>query len=676
MPQRMLDRRALESDPLLTGLLRSPTLSPPLKGPLSFLRATSTVMTALASTLVGLGCVGEPPTSVDGVGLDPQLVVSERKESYDSYVGTQPTAAEQAAAIMTAGASSFMTNAVFTGAGVQAAVLSSPVQGFPTQGNSYLVLSSGIAALTPGVATTFVSNGVGGPSLPGGTSQSSPDGLNSLDVATLALTFDLPMQPAALTFDWRFGTDENPTFTLSFPDYFRADIFTPDGAVTNIAVLANGNPVTVTNARLFSNAPTGSSNIPGPPFPTPDDVVYNAVTANTTKAAINLAAFRGQTITLQLRMADVNDTAINSAAFIDNLDIDVDTDGDGTPNSLDDRPNEFGPPDNAGCPRPEVPEGTEISSDPSSCEIDVDGKFGSNGCVEWADITPVVSLGGESIVYQSLDPDGADLYPMCDFIGSQTPLEPGEESGQVRFFVGEDVFDVSFIQGGRNSTGGEGDEVRVLRNALPFDNALGSIEGAVDFNRTSPSFAQPHNLFELEVRLLETEDTPGGSPPGDGGLYSPDPAFWGAALPGSPLVQVSSIFLDIGTGGVVTALVLPLDVTPPEISFDLDATELWPPNHKMVTVATGIGATDDFDPIPIVSVSVTSNEPLNGTGDGDTAPDWEITDNGDGTFDVAVRSENAGVGDGRTYTIVVTATDFVGNSATETGTVSVPHDRR
>ena len=34
MPQRMLDRRALESDPLLTGLLRPPTLSLPLKGPL------------------------------------------------------------------------------------------------------------------------------------------------------------------------------------------------------------------------------------------------------------------------------------------------------------------------------------------------------------------------------------------------------------------------------------------------------------------------------------------------------------------------------------------------------------------------------------------------------------------------------------------------------------------
>ena len=96
----------------------------------------------------------------------------------------------------------------------------------------------------------------------------------------------------------------------------------------------------------------------------------------------------------------------------------------------------------------------------------------------------------------------------------------------------------------------------------------------------------------------------------------------------------------------------------------------------MVTVATGIGATDDFDPIPTVTVSVTSNEPLNGTGDGDTAPDWEITDNGDGTFDVAVRAERAGDGDGRTYTITVTATDAFGNSATETGAVSVPHDRR
>jgi hypothetical protein len=144
---------------------------------------------------------------------------------------------------------------------------------------------------------------------------------------------------------------------------------------------------------------------------------------------------------------------------------------------------------------------------------------------------------------------------MYDFIGSQTPLAVGEESGVVRFFVDTDVFDVFFIQGGPSGTLGAGDTVRVLRNGVAFDNSLGSIAGAVDFNNSSPNFAEPHNLFELEVVLLQTPDTPGGSPPGGGGLYSPDPAFWGAALPGSPLVEVSASIIDIQAGGNVIAVV-------------------------------------------------------------------------------------------------------------------------
>lgn len=245
-----------------------------------------------------------------------------------------------------------------------------------------------------------------------------------------------------------------------------------------------------------------------------------------------------------------------------------DTDEDGTPNRFDDCPNEFGPPDNNGCPRPEVPEGTPIPNGPSSCEIEVDGRFGTNACVEWADITPIVSLGGESIVYQALDEeDGEFIYLMYDWIGSGTPLQPGDASGQVRFFVGADVFDVTFVQGGANSTGELNDDVTVLRNGLPFDNSDGAIVGAVDRNNTSPNFAPPHNLFELKVRLLETAETPGGSPPEEGGLYSPDPAFWSAALPGSPLTRVSSVFLDIGAGGVVTstreeALEVDVDIKP------------------------------------------------------------------------------------------------------------------
>ena len=46
------------------------------------------------------------------------------------------------------------------------------------------------------------------------------------------------------------------------------------------------------------------------------------------------------------------------------------------------------------------------------------------------------------------------------------------------------------------------------------------------------------------------------------------------------------------------------------------------------------------------------------------------------TFDVSVRAERSGLGDGRVYTIGAIATDRAGNrSAPASGTVRVPHNQ-
>ena len=117
------------------------------------------------------------------------------------------------------------------------------------------------------------------------------------------------------------------------------------------------------------------------------------------------------------------------------------------------------------------------------------------------------------------------------------------------------------------------------------------------------------------------------------------------------------------------------DTTPPTIDLSLACAALWPPNHKMVTVAGAIGATDDTDPAPAVTVSVSSSEPENGLGDGDTGPDWAVTDNGDGTFSLGLRAERSGTGPGRVYTVTVTATDSSGNASTQVAACTVPHDK-
>jgi len=99
---------------------------------------------------------------------------------------------------------------------------------------------------------------------------------------------------------------------------------------------------------------------------------------------------------------------------------------------------------------------------------------------------------------------------------------------------------------------------------------------------------------------------------------------------------------------------------------------LWPPNHKMTPVTVAVTVTDVCDPsVACNIISVTSNEPINGPGDGNTSPDWQIT----GPLTANLRSERAGGGSGRVYTLTVQCTDASHNSATGTALVMVPHDQ-
>jgi hypothetical protein len=93
---------------------------------------------------------------------------------------------------------------------------------------------------------------------------------------------------------------------------------------------------------------------------------------------------------------------------------------------------------------------------------------------------------------------------------------------------------------------------------------------------------------------------------------------------------------------------------------------LWPPNHQMVDVAVNYTATDNC-PLTCV-LTVSSNEPIDGLGDGDTAPDWQVIND----HNVKLRSERAGKASDRIYTITTTCTDASGNTTVKTSTVVVP----
>jgi len=116
-----------------------------------------------------------------------------------------------------------------------------------------------------------------------------------------------------------------------------------------------------------------------------------------------------------------------------------------------------------------------------------------------------------------------------------------------------------------------------------------------------------------------------------------------------------------------------VDNQPPIIeNLSADPDVLWPPNHKMVAVTLSVSVSDNCGGTPTCQIlTVTGNEPVNGPGDGNTDPDWEIT----GDLTLNLRAERSGTGSGRVYTITVICTDAYGNSSTETVSVTVPHNK-
>ena len=78
------------------------------------------------------------------------------------------------------------------------------------------------------------------------------------------------------------------------------------------------------------------------------------------------------------------------------------------------------------------------------------------------------------------------------------------------------------------------------------------------------------------------------------------------------------------------------------------------------------------DTCPVTcALSATSNEPINGLGDGDAAPDWVIVD----ANNVNLRAERSALGTGRIYTVTTSCTDSGNASSKANVTVSVPLSR-
>ena len=116
-----------------------------------------------------------------------------------------------------------------------------------------------------------------------------------------------------------------------------------------------------------------------------------------------------------------------------------------------------------------------------------------------------------------------------------------------------------------------------------------------------------------------------------------------------------------------------LETTPPNISSAIASPDvLWPPNHKMVPLILAVSVTDNCDPAVAQScriLSIGSNEPVMGIGEGDTS---SRTGRSPVASPRTCAPSDPGRGRAESTRSRFSARDSAGNRSIRTTTVTVP----
>jgi hypothetical protein len=117
-----------------------------------------------------------------------------------------------------------------------------------------------------------------------------------------------------------------------------------------------------------------------------------------------------------------------------------------------------------------------------------------------------------------------------------------------------------------------------------------------------------------------------------------------------------------------------IDTTAPGLTAAASPSELWPPNGKMVPVTVSGKVTDGLSGLNPGTLTYTVKDEY-----GQVQPSGTFQAGPGGSYAFTIQLEARRDGqdkDGRTYTILVQATDAAGNATSATVTVTVPHDNR
>jgi hypothetical protein len=301
-----------------------------------------------------------------------------------------------------------------------------------------------------------------------------------------------------------------------------------------------------------------------------------------------------------------------------------------------------------------------------------DGEFNSTDMVSVTvgDTTPPSVDAGDDMTVEATSPAGADviLYGMAtddvdtdlDYTWDEEDVVLGTEANlTITLSLGSHMLTLNATDDSGN-TGTDNVTVDVVDTTPPEVNAGEDMTVEAGYETTVHGSAT--DLVDMELDYVWKE--------GDTVLGTEANLIYTFSL-GTHVLTLSATD-DFGNVGADNVTIEAVDTTPPEINVTVAPDIVWPPNHKYVDVETVVTVHDAVDPSPTLTlVSVTSNEPDNGKGDGNTTSDIVVLD--DNMF--SLRAERSGAGQGRVYTITYRATDASGNSAEASVTIIVPHNK-
>lgn len=290
-------------------------------------------------------------------------------------------------------------------------------------------------------------------------------------------------------------------------------------------------------------------------------------------------------------------------------------------------------------------------------------------------LTEIPGLGGTySYAYHVTEGGGVVGTSYLNGNSAQHPFEWTASGGTLDLgTLGSTYYDRAWTQNGVASSNASGQIIGTSYTGNSYNQHAVVYQGSSGADTTPP-------VLTLNGANLLHECATGFADPGATALDDVDGDLSAqivvsgsvdAANPGTYTLEYS-VSDTAGNTATASRSVTVEDTTPPTIS-DIAASPdtLWPPNHKLVGVNAAYSAQDSCSAVVTCSLSVASNEPANGRGDGNTDSDWLIyTDT-----QLSLRAERSGQGDGRIYGLTASCSDASGNLASGAGEVTVPKSR-